>query len=62
MSLSISKRGPKVWSPSSSHLMPVDLIAKSLGISVRTVNYDLCHAYRKLRRDPEMCRLFQEVR
>lgn len=43
------KRGPKPYSQDSDKLMPVQVIAKKLGVSVRTVNYDLKHAYNRLR-------------
>lgn len=43
------RRGPKPYAEISDRLMPVSLIARQLGVSTRTVNYDLHHAYNRLR-------------
>jgi transcriptional antiterminator len=48
----MAKRGPKPYRPGCRRLMPVRLIAQRLGVSVRTVHYDLNHAIEKLRNQP----------
>lgn len=43
------KRGPKSdWTRNQRRLMPIQAIARRLGISARTVCYDLAHAMKKL--------------
>jgi DNA-binding Lrp family transcriptional regulator len=43
------KRGPKPFNENSDKLMPVADIAKRVGVSIRTVNYDIQRALNKMR-------------
>lgn len=43
-----AKRGPKPYQAGSRRLMPIDLIARELGVSRRSVYYTLDQAIAKL--------------
>jgi hypothetical protein len=48
----MSKRGPKSWEDSSARVMPMEMIAARLKVSVRTVQSDYSSAVKKLKRTP----------
>lgn len=59
----MAKRGPKPYRPGCGRPIPTSLIARRLGISRRTVQYDLSRAIDKLRNSPLALLLFlTEVR
>lgn len=45
----MAKRGPKPFDETSDRLMPTHVIAQKLGVSKRTVDYDLERAFNRLR-------------